>query len=520
MLNEAEKRRLNNAGYKNILSNVVISDPDRDITNVIIECYTNLNDTYLAAYSIDIIDPEGQFLLEWKEDLHKNNNVEALAKASDIAHLENAFYQLKLKYIIRPSKIKDRYKISAIDNTLLNFDKEVSKYQYKNSILKSDLKRLRDWYVDISYIDTVENWDPNDDEALRSLFVEEQIVVIPMIHKTGKYKIDGHNYYGVFNDAYGSYIAADGKFSFKLTRKGGSGTYFIKVDKVKEGKNTYEVLESLHFGNKVNPFFVLCPREVKNFKQTDIIPYTGNKAFDEILDVTYKKAIEIEEAGDRPKGKLVPRIQPEEVAFKKHYIEFIHQYANILDDNFDPIASERKREIVHLSKFDEDIYNAINNTRRRIRNVKLLPSDAVKRKNLSPFIVYTTMKQGFQSSSKKLTRMFESSTTAPNPIDLFKLFQYIKVSQHTQTKKKPRGKAANTPLPLSKQMIKYDNLRYLGTFAPKNAADMEGSLIMHFNIGEENLVKRSNTHFEIFKQSIEGAEINAEEENKQSKKSK
>ena len=511
-MNTSQIRRLNNSGYKNILSKAIVEDPDRDISNVIIECYTNLSDTQLAAYSIGIVDTEGQFLMEWKEDLHKSKNIEKLAKAADILHLENAFYELRLKYIIRPSKIKDGYKISAIDNTILNFMNETSDYQYKNSILVNDLKRLRDWYVNNPYVDTIENWDPDDQEALESLFVEEQKVVIPMIHKTGKYKIDGYNYYGVFNDSYGCYISTDGKFSFKLTRHGSSGTYFIRIRKVGHGKNAYDVLEALYFGNSVNPFFMLCAKPIKEVPQEEIIPYTDNEVFNKILDATYKQAIEIEELGDRPKGKIVPRLQPQEVSFRNNYIEFIHQYASILDDNFDPQPMDKKREFVHLSKFDEDIYNAINNPRRKIKN-KLLPSDAVKRKNLSPFIVYTTMKQGFQSGNRKMTRMFESSTTSPNPIDLFKLFQYIKISQHTQTRKKSKSKAASTPLPLNSQMVKYDNMRYIGTFAPKNAADMEASLILHFNIDEDHIVKRNNFHYEIFKNNIMESEVIEEQDN-------
>ena len=128
------------------------------------------------------------------------------------------------------------------------------------------------------------------------------------------------------------------------------------------------------------------------------------------------------------------------------------------------------------------------------------------------------MKQGFQSGNRKMTRMFESSTTSPNPIDLFKLFQYIKISQHTQTRKKSKSKAASTPLPLNSQMVKYDNMRYIGTFAPKNAADMEASLILHFNIDEDHIVKRNNFHFEIFKHNIMESEIIEEQDNAETSK--
>jgi len=106
-----------------------------------------------------------------------------------------------------------------------------------------------------------------------SIFVEEQKVVIPMIHKTGKYKIDGYNYYGVFNDSYGCYISNDGKFSFKLTRHGSSGTYFIRIRKIGHGKNAYDVLEALYFGNSDPCTFIAPYFPISKIFVGSIFPY-------------------------------------------------------------------------------------------------------------------------------------------------------------------------------------------------------------------------------------------------------
>lgn len=505
-MTEKEMRKmLENSMDKDILSDTIINNPDRDITPVIIECYTNLNDTFLAGYSVDIVNQQGQFRSEWKEHIQKATISENLVNSADISNMENAFYELKLKYIIRPDIVKDEYKVSAIDKTIADFEKETEGYQFKNSTLIEELKRRREFYINNPYVKT--KYTVDDEEGFNSLFIEEQSVIIPMLHKTRKYKIDGYNYYGVYNDARGSYITSDGKFSFKITRRGKAGAYFIKINKYKVGKNVIERLDALHFGNEVNPFFILCADPVKSVPMEEIIPKTGNELFDKVLENTYRHAIELEERGERPSTKIVQRIQKNEIAFKEEYVAHVKEYAQRLDDKGFPIPVERKKEFIHLSKFDENIYNAINNDRKKIKHKKLLPSEAVKRKNLSPMIIYTTMKEGYNSKSKDVSRMFESSTTSPNPIDLFKLFQYIKVSRHVETKSKPRHKASNTSLPINEQLIRYGNLEYLGTFGPKKANNMEASLLLHFNMPKENVVYRNKNYKDIFIAELESEPV-------------
>ena len=94
--------------------------------------------------------------------------------------------------------------------------------------------------------------------------------------------------------------------------------------------------------------------------------------------------------------------------------------------------------------------------------------------------------------------MFESSLTSPNPIDIYKMLQYIKVHQHTETKDKPKAYGAKTTNNLSMQLIKKDNLKYLGTFAPKNAADMEASAILHPHMDEKYIIYRDEKFKKVF----------------------
>ena len=41
-------------------------------------------------------------------------------------------------------------------------------------------------------------------------------------------------------------------------------------------------------------------------------------------------------------------------------------------------------------------------------------------------------------------------------------------------------------------------MRYVGTFAPKNATNMNASVVLHFDIGEENLSMRNERFRDIF----------------------
>lgn len=502
-----------------ILSEAVIKNPDRDILSVILECYSNLGDTMLAAYSIGVADQKAQFRMTYKEHLQKIDIPDDRI-ASDINYLENAFYELKLRYIMRPDLLADKYKIAVVKNTLENYDLNpldpdpskrpiVSQYQYINStiyqILQDRLKR----YEELAHIPDAPEKKKKKDKEEKSksvnefeanLFVAEQSIIIPMLHKTHKYKIDGYNYYGVYNDARSTQITADNKFSCVVTRNGKSSTYYMKINEHKiDKKHTEERLDLIHFGNEVNPFFLLTSGRVADEPLRNIIEPTGNEAFDKMIENTYNAAVEMEARGETPPRNVVPRLRPKEVGFRQEFIQCIYEYAQKLDEDLFPTNVERKRLFMHLAKLENDIYNSINNERRKIKATKLEPTRLIKRKNLSPMNVYTTIKQGYNNSrADHQSQMFESSTTAPNPIDLFKLFQFIKISHHTATKLKPKGKTSKNQLGVDTQLVRYNDMRYVGTFAPKNATNMNASVVLHFDIGEENLSMRNERFRDIF----------------------
>ena len=508
---------------RDILSRAVIENPDRDILSVILECYSNLGDTMLAAYSIGIADQKAQFRMTYKEHLQKIDLPDDRI-TSDINYLENAFYELKLRYIMRPDLLADKYKIAVVRNTLDNYDLNpldpdpekrpiVCQYQYINStiyqILQDRLKR----YEELAYIPDapekkskkkVEEKNKGDNEFEANLFVAEQSIIIPILHKTNKYKIDGYNYYGVYNDARSTQITADNKFSCVVTRNGKSGTYYMKINEYKiDKKHVEERLDLLHFGNDVNPFFLLTQGKVADEPLESIIKRTGNEAFDRMIENTYRAAVEMEARGETPPRNIVPRLRAKEIGFREEFVQCIYEYAQKLDEDLFPTNTERERLFMHLAKLENDIYNSINNERRKIKVTKLEPTRLIKRKNLSPMNVYTTIKQGYNNSrSDHQSQMFESSTTAPNPIDIFKLFQYIKISHHTATKLKPKGKTSKNQLPVDGQLVRYNDMRYLGTFAPKNATDMNASVVLHFDIDEKNISMRNERYRDIFVNDI------------------
>lgn len=508
---------------RDILSRAVIENPDRDILSVILECYSNLGDTMLAAYSIGIADQKAQFRMTYKEHLQKIDLPDDRI-TSDINYLENAFYELKLRYIMRPDLLADKYKIAVVRNTLDNYDLNpldpdpekrpiVCQYQYINStiyqILQDRLKR----YEELAHIPDapekkskkkVEEKNKGDNEFEANLFVAEQSIIIPILHKTNKYKIDGYNYYGVYNDASSTQITADNKFSCVVTRNGKSGTYYMKINEYKiDKKHVEERLDLLHFGNDVNPFFLLTQGKVVDEPLESIIKRTGNEAFDRMIENTYRAAVEMEARGETPPRNIVPRLRAKEIGFREEFVQCIYEYAQKLDEDLFPTNTERERLFMHLAKLENDIYNSINNERRKIKVTKLEPTRLIKRKNLSPMNVYTTIKQGYNNSrSDHQSQMFESSTTAPNPIDIFKLFQYIKISHHTATKLKPKGKTSKNQLPVDGQLVRYNDMRYLGTFAPKNATDMNASVVLHFDIDEKNISMRNERYRDIFVNDI------------------
>lgn len=503
------RKYINTCTDRDILSEDVMTNPDRDIISIVIDAYSNLSDTYLAAFSLEIVDPASQFMMEWKEYLNKNirRNKDAsldeydvdqkLLNTIDISNLDNAFYELRLKYIIKPDLINDDYKVSSVKNTIAKYKEATEGFHYKNNALVPELEKKLGFYMKNPYI--LKEYTPDMKEAECDLFVKTQSILIPIIDKTYKYKMDGFSFYGVWNDALGSHFTVDQKFSFVVVRKGSAHTYYMKIRDYMINKKTTPLLDIDLFGHAVNPFLFLTYDTVLDKKWTDIIPATGNEEFDKVLENTYKEAVRIEKAGEVPPYGVMNRIRRHETVFKEEFCDYIRDYSSQIDGELEPTNYKKKRAFIHLANLNSTIYDNINNSRKKLNpEKKYRPSEVVRRKNLSPMTIFTTIKQGYNASDEEPSRMFESNASSPSPIDILKMFKYIKISHHTATKKKPKSRAKNTGKNFNKQLVRISDLRYLGTFAPKNSSSMNDSLIIHFNLKGDEIVKRLDRYSEVF----------------------
>ena len=112
-------KMLQRCGDKNIVNMDIIKNPDRDITNIIFDCYNNLKNAILVAYTYDTAGVETMFdadykaiLEKWKKEkkakygLFKRN---FLKISVDIENFKNNYMVLKLKYIINPDDVSDNF---------------------------------------------------------------------------------------------------------------------------------------------------------------------------------------------------------------------------------------------------------------------------------------------------------------------------------------------------------------------------------------------------------------------------
>lgn len=502
---------------KNVLQKKVIENPDRNILPIVIECYTHLAECILVGYSVSVATQEARMRMEFKKELKKKEKAERdnlfkLEVAPSIQYLDNAFYEVRLRYVLRPDYIHNKFKISALQNTLEKFDSIASQYEFINKEAYDELERKLTNYKKLSFIRDEKTGENKNDrnELLEDLFVPEQSIIVPILDKTWKYKIDGYSYYGVYNDASPSGLTSDGKYWFKLNRRGRSGTHYLNIMENEMGK---KVLVAPFYGKNTNPYLLLCQygQNVLEDKPENIIPFTGIEAADEILMNTYEDAKEdetkyqaIEDKHARKEARSFGLIRSDELDFRSNYCMHIHNFfKKVLEDDDSLGEYETKKEYAHLVNLESEIYTVINNDKKKIKaQAKLAPSQATIRKNLSPMLIYTMIKQGYNTGSQKSPQMFESNTTSPNPIDVMKHFQYIKASGHSTTKEKGKNAMSSYQKPLEQQLVRYRDMENLATFAPKNAKDMNQSLLMHFDIDREKIVARTESFKEVYINAI------------------
>lgn len=479
------KQILERCGDKNIVNMDIIKNPDRDITNIIFDCYNNLKNAILVAYTYDTAGVETMFdadykaiLEKWKKEKKAKYGVfkrNYLKISVDIENFENNYMVLKLKYIINPDDVSDKFKLISLDNTIQDFLEETSNYQNVFHERLEDLKTKRNEEFETLF--PLQDYS-NVKEIKQNLFVQEQNILIPIIDKTGKYIINNIPYYGVHNCTDAGRITSNSEYSFKIFRNG-------KITTTMVGVNEDDVLYIRYFGEYCNPFHIMYDFNIadKEFEELVDIPDKDS----DLYKYMYKTYLEARKMTNLPKN-IKNRASSHEDTFRSDLYNGLVTLIQKLDVEYQPVML-----FEHLGKLEEAIYSRINKKHRMNGDRRIPPTAAVKRVNLDPLAVVTLIKSG--AGDKVTEQLFVSSTTEPNPFDLFQLFYYVKTSQHTETtstkgKGKNKGKSTNgkTTLPEREKWLKYNEMAYIGQFTSKNGIGKSSTI--HFHLPSDRLIRR------------------------------
>ena len=200
-------------------------DDNRDLTDLIINCYKYLNNAKLCAYSLDISTNKELWFCNAQNHLYKTrksnknvtlddieeNNIEATYNASfDI--LDRTSYQtLRLKYIADPNLIEKKVRYMCIINTINRFDSIVEGYDTK---VHEIIKLLESRIEEIPEEERIINHSmpyANDD-----LFIVEKLVFLPIFdNKRHVYLVDNANYYGIFSNNEKGRLTSSGKYGLQ-----------------------------------------------------------------------------------------------------------------------------------------------------------------------------------------------------------------------------------------------------------------------------------------------------------------
>ena len=469
---------------ENIVNKDIITNSDRNINEIVYNCYSNLKNSILVAYSYEVANIETAYDTDFKRYLEKYKKIQknkfdsykknSLKISVDLDGLNNYNMVLKLKYIINPDDISPRYRLFTMQNTINEFYEQTKSYQYISTEQLEDLK--------LKYEREKEELEPQQDltnvKELRSnLFVAEQTILIPILDKTYKFIIDGITYYGVYSSTETGRITSFGEYGFKVFRDGTITTTYVGL--YDEKTSGFYIR---YFGKYYNPFHVLFDFDISDYNLDDLVEVKDKKSkFYKILKVTFENA---KLNQNLPEEKN--RAKKHEHAFRSNVISGLEAFAEklYLKDDIPTMAFE------HLSALEEEIYVSINSASKLNADRRILPSLAVKRINLSAGEILKLIKTGTGESNHK--QLFVSTSTIPNPFDMLQMFQYIKRSQHTSTDSNKRKDAnkngGKNDMNERDMLLKYYELDYIGQFTPKGSIGK--STTLHFNLPTKNLIKR------------------------------
>ena len=527
---------------KDIVNKELIQSKDRDFKDIVFDCYDNLKSTILVAWNDTMANMDDLFKSDFKKELAKAKDKEVEFSA-DVDSLDNVFSKLQLRYIIDPDHVSDKYRRVALENTVRIFEDTVKEYDNVRweilDYLKEELAKEEETFKKALVVYNSEDGKPKSEPGVKKkrgrkknlasiiikqlslkeedlstdLFIAQQDVLVPEIGKNYKYRIDGVNYYGVYNNIYTGILTKSRTLGYKTFKDGKFNTpYFGIVNDEVFGDVLYVAI----FGARYNPFHVLTQKPMSEINPTDLLVFNNGKKnpkWAKLIQNTYDKALYMDDNEEDftldPDGEIGKGIKNKkemhlpELKFRAHQkerrykidinigcqmlLEKLEKARDGLEQMVDKI------NFTHLNNLEEAILRHINEENKIPKNQS--PTKGAKRINLNPGLIISVIKKN--SDEKSSTVLFRDNKKEPNPFDIFQLCAYSQTSNHTQTSSNKHVSSKAKRTGDSNNWIKWYTLPYLSIYFSKNNNPLGKNNILHFDIDSDLIIERNKVK-EIF----------------------
>ena len=515
---------------RHIANKNMMESKDRDIKDIIFNCYSNLKSTIVAAYDWSIADLETLFHCTFKDYIIKLTKNKDYEYSVDVDYLDNIFSKLRLKYIIDPQHVSTKYRRYALRNTIARWEENVTGYEIINDnvykyLVEEYEKEEAAWAEALAKYKQEQSAVPEegvkkrgrkksmaatileqqslkDEEREADLFVNEQIILVPEIDRNGKYNIDDINYYGVYNNVDKGIISKNKELGFKTFKDGKVQAAYYGIE---QDEMFGYVLYVQWYGFVHNPFHLLTRKKIIDVNPHDLLVFNNVQKrpdWDELIENTWAKAVYMDDnpddytidVGIKSKKQMhLPIERYRALSQERRYKIELNIGLQMFLDKKDS-QEEGDTFFIHLDKLEEVILREINGEKKVPDNIN--PTKGAKRINLSPNLITTIIKKNSDENAD--TVLFRDNKKEPNPFDIFNIFAYAQITNHTQTRSntKTPNKAKKTGE--STNWIKWKDLPYLGIYFSKNNKPLGKNNILHFNISDDIIVERSRRK-EIFR---------------------
>lgn len=489
MLTEKEINILNRCMDEKIVNEDIIKNKDRDITDVVFDVLCKYRFGHLVAYTYEMADLSTMYKADFNGYLYKLTENKKGTKQKnitiDVTDITDAYMMLRMKFIAKPEFVSDKFKYTAYENTINEFEENIVGYENVRwevlDLIKEEFRREIEKEKDplVKIIGT-------DKEYTCNLFCEEQTLLIPIIDKSNKYILNGISYYGAYNNTLNERMTTGGEYSIKTYRDSVHTMLAILIGSNENG------IYIRYFGKYINAFIFLSSGNIKKMKPDDIIPFSDNDTINDLLMKTWENALNLYEehlVDDSVDIYDEYRLKLGEDEFKKKMVDSIYKY--IYYSNGILVEERGLRTFEQIGTLEEELFSLFNggDSKRRSTTRKQDPSVVVKRINIKPLSLISLIKRGNVGNNSP-NRVFISTTTEPNPLDIFNMFLFIKKTPHNASGNAKLTKG-NTNQREDEQLINMEDMRYLGQFAPKSNKHLGSTTQLHFNIKSDKIIRRS-----------------------------